>query len=505
MPSYELHVQPSTIYPSMHSGVLRPDDITMAVDNFGFEPLEFSLTACEGCNNVFLRCARYDFRYEIPEWVQMVASNYCPSCLGDSDWATYCEGCRQYYPESYMLTDVVRGSNDLSWCDDCCENYTNICEDCDRRYSDSCYCERSQTDQYVPRSSRYDRFRATSCEVSFSDEVPVAGLPTFGVEVESEWDGDAPYTGEYHGYHETEPPFLSGWRAETDGSLSNGCEFISPPLLGAAGMAEVSVMLDIVHREGGSMRGSCGQHVHIGHPDRDSAWRPQVVTAVVEDFLIATTGSWKRWYSTYAPHVKDQRLPEWIRQNHQRRRPEQINGYRCTSSATDYGTVEFRYPTGTLNDTQFALNLGLCQMVMRLGRDTDIPTLRGMALGAAMNFEEYRNLTYDVHPEEQDLRRATWDMVSRSVLISSQLLRENGLSSKQAWRDLPYDTLNPPTCIVVDVSRGIKHEVELPGQRDLMKRLRRQIGRFTMRAANDLLISPREAEAVSTAVLDTFR
>jgi hypothetical protein len=236
------------------------------------------------------------------------------------------------------------------------------------------------------------------------------------------------------------------------------------------------------------------------------AWRPQVIAAVVEDFLVASTGSWSRWNSSYAPMIKDNNLPQWIRDpmamyNRRRSEPGAINGSRCTANVTGYGTVEYRYPPGTLVDNQFVLNLGMCMAMQRLAESTSDDTLRGQAVGAAMNFEEYRSLSWE-GGSRTDAQRALWKMLVRSLCVSAGYFREHGFSRKENWSALPYDTLNPPTVTVTQGEQRIL--VNLPSQDDLYMRLRRQVGRFCMRSARELGINPKEAEEVANTIAHVF-
>jgi hypothetical protein len=67
------------------------------------------------------------------------------------------------------------------------------------------------------------------------------------------------------------------WKLVTDGSLNDyrtGCELVSPVLRGAAGIAEMRKVCQVVEQAGARIRRSCGFHVHIGMADQPvTTWR----------------------------------------------------------------------------------------------------------------------------------------------------------------------------------------------------------------------------------------
>jgi hypothetical protein len=67
------------------------------------------------------------------------------------------------------------------------------------------------------------------------------------------------------------------WKLVTDGSLNDyrtGCELVSPVLRGAAGIAEMRKVCQVVEQAGARIRRSCGFHVHIGMEDQPvTTWR----------------------------------------------------------------------------------------------------------------------------------------------------------------------------------------------------------------------------------------
>lgn len=62
-------------------------------------------------------------------------------------------------------------------------------------------------------------------------------------------------------------PGLAGWRAERDGSITGrnlACEFISPPLVGVAGVTQMDAGLAAIRGLGARVNPSCGLHIHVG-------------------------------------------------------------------------------------------------------------------------------------------------------------------------------------------------------------------------------------------------
>lgn len=64
------------------------------------------------------------------------------------------------------------------------------------------------------------------------------------------------------GYHHMD---RGNWKVVTDGSLgSGGWEFVSPPLKGDHGMAELKKVLETLTEFGATVAQDCGTHVHVG-------------------------------------------------------------------------------------------------------------------------------------------------------------------------------------------------------------------------------------------------
>jgi hypothetical protein len=109
---------------------------------------------------------------------------------------------------------------------------------------------------------------------------------TFGVEIECYLRNDSTHaemarilqeaginaTTEMYNHHRRDH-----WKLVTDGSLNDyrtGCELVSPVLRGAAGIAEMRKVCQVVEQAGARIRRSCGFHVHIGMAGQPvTTWR----------------------------------------------------------------------------------------------------------------------------------------------------------------------------------------------------------------------------------------
>lgn len=64
-----------------------------------------------------------------------------------------------------------------------------------------------------------------------------------------------------NGYDHT---VLNNWKVVPDGSVSNGCEVVSPVLTGDDGLTEVRTVAGILRTAGATVNKTCGMHIHIG-------------------------------------------------------------------------------------------------------------------------------------------------------------------------------------------------------------------------------------------------
>lgn len=459
---------------------------------------QYRLVGCRVCSALLFSSSGYN--RDANGWVTDVpwfdtGNTLCGGCRA-THWM--CNTCAMPVPEDTPSYYVRYYGQEVECCRDCREN-ADICTSCDSFFIDSCECENS----YGPPTLS----STASIELSTMPGEEIRRFPTFGIEFEMEFEeDDRPPCGGYHSYEPAQRPFYGGWRAEDDGSLSYGVELISPVLHGPAGIAEALATQALLHKHGAIVKRTCGQHIHLGLPESRQAqdefgWRVQVIGATLEEMLFCTTGSWARASNEYAPYVKDYDLPGWIRANNDRNY-RTIGDGRCVVHV-GRATVEFRYPPGTLNPEQVVLNLGLCNMMYRMAQEYDAPTLRGMAIGAAMNNERYREARRNDHYSDgTETRVLRWNYVAESIIAGASLLAKEGFTTEGPWKDLPYNTLEPPVAVVKD-SFGDVVEVNLPSHGALMDRFKRQTGRFLIRAAKQCGVSTSEAERVARTVHKT--
>lgn len=210
----------------------------------------------------------------------------------------------------------------------------------------------------------------------------------YGVEIEAAWARDSARPFEPARWHsgdgQCRPPYNRQWRAESDSSIRpSGIEFISPPLESKIdGIRQTIAMYAQIQRDGGYINPSCGGHIHIGwdrtqedrhsceaadsdphfwryqHKERFSTAMPSSVSKLEEGMFLLTGSLWRYRVTRHAEPYKKQ----GGRASGVTRQGESSSGarYRCIIR-TPHNTFEHRYPSGTLDATQFVINLMLAQ------------------------------------------------------------------------------------------------------------------------------------------------
>ncbi len=194
----------------------------------------------------------------------------------------------------------------------------------------------------------------------------------FGIEFETTLpaNDDTPI-GPYHGGWQV--PWLgTGWKAERDGSIipqtpnRKGCEFVSPKLVGAAGVAEVCEAIDKINARGGQVNHTCGLHITVTW-NGDAVALARLITLVAnhEKAIYASTGTRRR------------EQPDWGRNNyckpikaygnhHIAKHACDLDRYHMlnlTHLARGSNRIEFRAFAGTLNKEKV---VGYIMMVLGL-------------------------------------------------------------------------------------------------------------------------------------------
>lgn len=435
-----------------------------------------ALSGCAGCGTLWMG-DRFD------------GMLYCPSCTPQ------CNNCgEQLSPGNYVYPPDSSYDGGM-WCTYCADERWGHCNGCERHddwdnlteddETGNWYCSRCE-DRNEIRRMRV-RNAAGICVFSPCPELPEnPPTTTFGVEIEAHFDGVS--IGEYHSGTEAPTPFFSHWRAERDGSIYNGGEIISPVLCGVGGVAEVTATMDLLREMEASVTGACGQHLHVGVGE-SSVGSIQAVAAFLEDFLLASTGSFRRWGNQgYVPRMKAQLgeggVSNAIADIEQYVRPGSgynLTGERTLAGMSPYGTIEFRYPPGTLNRTQFVINHGLCHFTREIANTRSAEELKEMLQRVQAIMREARASSgSDRYPYESG---GPW--VHKSILEGAKFLNEQGAWKMDGkWLGFAYKPKKKTgtEITVTDEARGLERTTELPSQADIVKRLHRQLTNFYVSA-----------------------
>lgn len=178
---------------------------------------------------------------------------------------------------------------------------------------------------------------------------------TFGVEIETVAGRTAMAAGLQIGrYHNgIQVPYLpTGWKAECDGSISQGngnaCEIVSPVLKGADGLAQVVQVLKTLEEKGHTVNATCGVHVHVGW-DRsipsDALARLITIVAYAEKGLYAITGTKSRERGRFCTGVRQYANPTTAKRTLDRNRYHALNLYPIATGERQ--AVEFRVFSGS--------------------------------------------------------------------------------------------------------------------------------------------------------------
>lgn len=441
---------------------------------------------CEACySDTFSQCDRCEGTFDRDHIVIVYSGEYrnyeheyCADCV--YEYATRCEDCDEYVLNDYtsstaanvIICDQCLSNGDWCWCGSCGEVYrSDYCHHND--YGCTCPDCHGSDNQY----SDYRNVEATTlsglCREAFT---------TFGVEIEAEFDGECPFDlGDYHSDYAASNEFFGGWHAEEDCTVDG--EFISPPLSGAGGLAEVIATYRVLQDGGARMTSSCGQHITVNVGDRYAQVRAQSLVFVLEESLLALTGSYNRLHNaSYCQRLKKfGYVPDG---------ENRLGAKMISVSAKRNGLVEYRYPPGTLNPEQLAINTGLVHLISRLARnysELGDATLNGM-VETAMCLESAEDLDETARMQQH-------------ILHGLEILRTYGWHEKGELIGLLYNPDNAPVIEVLDhdYSRGHCVTVELPNRCAIFERMRRQLKRFYNRAG----LSDTIAEASALDVLET--
>jgi len=200
----------------------------------------------------------------------------------------------------------------------------------------------------------------------------------FGIEFETTLPTtDTTPIGPYHGGYQV-AWLPTGWRAERDSSIQaspgrKGCEFVSPKLRGAAGMAEIENAIDQITAHGGQVNHTCGLHITIEW-NGDAAALARLISLVGnhEKAIFASTGTRRRERTIYTKAIKTYGDKDRAKQRCEADRYHLLN---LTHLARGQNRIEFRAFAGTLNKTKVVgylmMVLGLAELALSSKRCPD--------------------------------------------------------------------------------------------------------------------------------------
>lgn len=286
----------------------------------------------------------------------------CESC------SFTCASCRERF-----YGDATTSESGDAYCQNCyCENYSS-CDACGcecssddmRSDDDGCYCHSCYNDRHSGPIHDYG-YKPRAEFRSSPGELRDASTRYFGVELECEFPSDS---SRGDNFDDIEHVTSSGlWYAKSDGSLDNGCEFVSHPgtlaYWRATGFAWTTRLADGGWRSYNTS--TCGIHVHVTRASlSESDWFKLARFFRDNNELVRKMA--RRDPSRYAANKvnePDSRLMAKIRMEGNRDRYEALN-------FTNDRTVEFRIFKGTLSATAVARNLelvnALCEFVRTVG------------------------------------------------------------------------------------------------------------------------------------------
>lgn len=161
----------------------------------------------------------------------------------------------------------------------------------------------------------------------------------------------------------------AGWKAERDGSIQTAagrkaCEFISPKLRGAEGLAQVEEAVTKINERGGRVNPSCGIHVTVEFTG-DAATLARLISLVAnhEKGIYASTGTKRREQNSYSRSIKNYGNHADAKSRLERDRYHLLN---LTHLARGQQRIEFRAFAGSLNATKIVGYIMLCLGMVEL-------------------------------------------------------------------------------------------------------------------------------------------
>jgi hypothetical protein len=404
--------------------------------------VERHMAVCDDCDDIL----ETDYAYRVNG-----NGTVCPSCWDTGEYVA-CNYCSDLFSAGTMESDDY---NDL--CRDCYRNYYFRCDSCEGVFHDNNYGDNGAEECGGSGEDASWYSRNVSATV-------VSGTPrndglTFGVEVETMFDGGSPWDlGEYQSSTPAPMDFISGWKGEEDCTVDG--EFISPPLLGPEGLAEIAVTFNILKANGAHMDYHAGQHttVSTGHT---CPCRVMQVTLLCEEALFAATGAFGRMTNSYATSIKQSGMSHRVHSGDGLYRHHTCANIRGQGS----NLIEFRYPPGTLQPEQMVMNVGLTKLMVQIAE--------------SISEAELKKLLKDSLATEANCDMNREEKVHEHVKLGLWMIAHFGDWHRDGeMKGLLYDPDDAPTVELKDHSHDHNIEITLPGRGEILGRMTRQITSF---------------------------
>lgn len=152
------------------------------------------------------------------------------------------------------------------------------------------------------------------------------------------------------------------WKVVSDSSVRNGCEVVSPPLKGKAGITQVKKVMKALRARGASVNVNCGLHVHLEADDLDGESLDRLcknyatLQQSINTLLPASrrNGTYSRDFTNEDARYVGDLLRTQKDQVRNGMAYIRIDRYKSVNvqSFPLYGTIEFRQHQGTVNGTK---------------------------------------------------------------------------------------------------------------------------------------------------------
>jgi len=157
------------------------------------------------------------------------------------------------------------------------------------------------------------------------------------------------------------------WKVTEDGSVTRGCELVSPPLpFDSRGLAEVANAFAAINANNGSADESCGFHVHV-----DATFVREYTAAKRDAYFAFLLGAFQAVEGSFDLMVKDRRVEGYGARWCKSTKGKNVTVVRADryhklnlAAFYDHGTVEFRQMHGTVNGKAAIAWITLCVRFM---------------------------------------------------------------------------------------------------------------------------------------------